>query len=215
MNFESIIQTIGTANEYVLLSKIIAIFAILLFFYVVIKGFIKPFLFYYPFGKQAIYSDLPFVRMKKHTAIIAIHYPGFFLYRVWRNFFVYCSGVELLKKGFEELGESYIIYHPSTPQEFREIIKIKEANPVWIIGHGFQYGVSFRKERLHFEELKGLKNDFNKDYIMQLQCWGSKKLIDDLCEDPSKSFFTDRTRGFEENREFVIQTLEKMRKGEF
>jgi hypothetical protein len=50
---------------------------------------------------------------------------------------------------------------------------------------------------------------------MQLQCWGSKKLIDDLCEDPSKSFYTDRLRGFEENREFVIQTLEKMRKGEF
>jgi len=200
---------------FLLFGILFCIALIIVFIKKFFDGVIRPLLFYYPNGKKAIYSDTAADNGKKHIAIIAINYPGWIIYRARKNTFIYSSGIEILKKGLEEIKKPYIIYHPSTPQEFREIITTKEANPIWIIGHGFQYGVSFKEGKLHFEEFVNLKKDFNKDYIVQLQCWGSKTLIDDLCENSSKSYYTDRLRDFDENRDFIIKTIEKIKTGNF
>jgi len=108
-----------------------------------------------------------------------------------------------------------MIHRPSTKVAFKDIIKTKTAKRIWIFTHGSKDGIQVGKELLHFEEFKNLNKKCNKEYIMQLQCWGSKELIEYFCDDPSKSEYKYGLRKFEENREFIINTLKKMKKGEF
>ena len=219
MNLETISQEIIAGNVFLLFAILVCLAIIIVFSKLLVDGIIRPLFFYNPIGKKTICSDSDADKSKNHTAIIAISYPGWIGYRLWKNTFINSSGVDILKKGLTALGEFSIIYHPSTPEQFMKIIQTKEANPIWIIGHGYnknsKKGLSFVEGKLPYDAFKALKINFNKDYVMQLQCWGSDDLNEYLCEDPSKSYCTNRIRSFEENRDFIIKTLEKMNRGEF
>jgi len=217
MGFDTLFQ-ISIILLFLLFVFLVLIASVGFFFYLEVKWVILPLLYYYR-GRKAIYSDSSSDKSKEHIAIIVIIYkfksygPLFFL----KNIFVYCSGVELLKEGFEEQHKPYIIYRCSSPKDVKEVIKIKEADKVWIIGHGFKHGISFGKERLYYCDLEKC---YKKSYIMQLHCneYGGRSLIDYLCEtkeSKEKSFVCDCTRDFYENREFIQKILEKMRKKEF
>jgi hypothetical protein len=190
---------------------VVATITLLIGFYLLLIYGILPILFYYK-GKKAINSEGFANQSENHTAIIIPEYPE----RVfWKNFFGIISGVDILTSGLRQLREPYIIYRPSSAQAFREIIKTVPTKKIWIFGHGFRYGVGVGEEKMGFNDFVNLKNSFGKEYIIQLQCYGSKELIDNLCLDPSKSFYTDKLRTFYENRKFISQRFKKMKTEKF
>ncbi len=96
-----------------------------------------------------------------------IEYSGRYIYK---KFFVYSSGVELLTNGLKELGENYMIYPCSTPSRFLEIINKETAKRIWIIGHGVKHGVSFGKMILYYCEVaENYRNSGHstKEYVKQ------------------------------------------------
>lgn len=183
-------------------------------FFLILEGLILPFSYYYPIGKRAIYLDTPYDESVDHTAIIVIEYTGKYFYK---KLFVYLSGVELLTKGLKELGEPFVLYRCPTPQRFIEIINKETAKRIWIIGHGVKHGVNFGKEILYYCEVgEAYKNAgvSPKDYVKQLHCngHGGKSLIDYICDKKENSFVTDDVRGWDENRKYIKDTLEEMKK---
>ena len=212
-DFSIIFQILNLLIFLVIVLVLLGLIIVLAFF-LILEGLILPFGYYYHIGKSAIYAEIPYDESIDHTAIIVIVYSRRYFYK---RFFVYLSGVELLTKGLKKLDEPYVLYRCPTPQRFIEIINKETAKRIWIIGHGVKHGVSFGKEILYYcevgEAYKKTKNA-PKEYVKQLHCneYGGKSLIDYICDNKEKSFVTDNARSWHENRKYIIDTLDEMKK---
>jgi hypothetical protein len=202
-----------------ILLKIIFLVSILIgliIILVIIFGFNHGILFFYfgHQGKKVIYSNEKYDDSIDHTAIIAIEYSGKFSQK---RFFVQASGIELLVDGLKQLGESYVLYRCSTPEQFIKVVINERVKRIWIIGHGVKHGVGFGKDILYYCDVaEALQNagSSKKEYVKQLHCngYGGKSLIDYICETNDQSFVTDDVRLWDENRKYIKDTIEEMKK---
>lgn len=212
MGIDEIFQLL-TVFWFLILSILFFIAAASFLIYAVVKWILFPLVYYYR-AKKIIYSEIPRDESTDHTAIIVILYSGRYFYK---NAFVYLSGIEILTQGLKELGETYVLYRCFTKEKFFEIINKETAKRIWIIGHGFKHGVSFGKEKLYYCDVgeNHKKSGCSpKEYVKQLHCNadGGKSLIDYVCNNKEKSFVTDDLRSWDENRKYIKETLEEMKK---
>jgi len=77
------------------------------------------------------------ITLQDHDAIIIIHSMGSF------SAYSYV-GLDLLIPHFIQNRFPFKIYHCYNPQEFNDILKNDKAKYLWIIGHGWRGGITFK-----------------------------------------------------------------------
>lgn len=112
------------------------------------------------------------IRGQDHDAIIIIHSMG--------SFSVYSYvGLDILIPHFIRNKFPFMIYHCYNPQEFLDVLKNDKAKYLWIIGHGWQGGITFKwmKSSLERSSRKTSRTLFTY-----------AKIRDDLGQFPKKAF---------------------------
>lgn len=118
------------------------------------------------------------IRNRDHDAFVVIHSMGSFsIYRY--------VGLDILIRYFISKKYPFKIYHCYNPQEFQEVLKNERAKYLWIIGHGWRGGITFKwmkssgerfsrkKKRTLFPyaKIRGDLDQFpKKAFIAQLHC---------------------------------------------
>lgn len=68
------------------------------------------------------------------------------------------QGLDLLIPYFKKHNYPFKIYHCFNPQEFEEILKNEHAKYLWIFGHGWRGGISFKWQRSWGDIIRFKKN---------------------------------------------------------
>ena len=76
----------------------------------------------------------------------------------------YSLGLEVLVTAFNEERVPFLIYQCCNPDEIREILKNPSAHYLWIFGHGWQGGVTFKERRTVWEIIRMRKKQNNVAY---------------------------------------------------
>ena len=73
-------------------------------------------------------------------------------------------GLNCLIKGFSENGYPFKIYHCYNPEEFKEVLKRETTKYIWVFGHGWRGGVSFKFKKSFLERLMRRQKKVNFSY---------------------------------------------------
>lgn len=134
------------------------------------------------------------VDSRKHDAFVVIESRG--------DYLLY-NGLDTLIPKFKEKGYPFRIYYCKTPDDFKTVLSNEKANCVWIFGHGWRGGITFKGRRrlLNLRHLKlqdkihfcysnlvvSGKNEYPvKDFIVQLHC--NHFVKDEPSNDPLPKF---------------------------
>lgn len=115
---------------------------------------------------------------RNHDAFIIIESEG--------NVHPY-NGLDNLIPEFKKKGYPFRIYHCKTTDQFADVLSNEKANCVWIFGHGWRGGITFKgrmrlqnlrdfelrdKTRFPYSDLieNGMNSYPSKDFIVQLHC---------------------------------------------
>jgi len=112
------------------------------------------------------------IRITDHDAFIIIHSMGSFSAGSY-------PGLDLLIPYFIHHRFPFKIYHCYNPQEFLEVLRNEKAKYVWIIGHGWRGGITFKWMRFFRDSI------FRKPKKTQFPY---AKIRDNLSQYPKKSF---------------------------
>lgn len=112
------------------------------------------------------------VRNRDHDAFVIIHSMGSF------SIYTYV-GLDILIQYFIRKKFPFKIYHCYNPQEFQEILKNDRAKYLWIIGHGWRGGITFKWMKTSSERFSRKKKRTLFPYA---------KIRDDIDQFPKKAF---------------------------
>lgn len=112
------------------------------------------------------------IHQKEHDAFIIIHSMGSFSGGL-------CIGLDLVISYYIQNRYPFKIYHCYNPQEFLDVLRNDKAKYIWVIGHGWRGGITFKWTQSFRERLsrKSKRTQFSYD-----------KIRDDLNQFPKKSF---------------------------
>ncbi|MEI7434744.1 MAG: hypothetical protein WCJ93_10870 [Methanomicrobiales archaeon] len=100
------------------------------------------------------------IHQTNHDAFIMIRSIGLFRDN---------QGLDLLIPYFKKHNYPFKIYHCFNPQEFEEILKNEHAKYLWIFGHGWRGGISFKWKRSWGDVVRLKKNTTNFVYSSLLK----------------------------------------------
>jgi hypothetical protein len=140
------------------------------------------------------------IRNRDHDAFIIIHSMGAF------SSYSYV-GLDLLIPHYIRNRFPFKIYHCHNPQEFLDVLKNDKAKYLWIIGHGWQGGITFKWMKSPLERYSRKSKRTLFPYA---------KIRDDLDQFPKKAFIAqfhcnhfDKTYAYNESLvEILLDTFE-------
>ena len=129
-----------------------------------------------PFNRQYPENLNPLTT--NHNAFIIVHSPG--------DNMVY-AGIDNLINKFTATKNPFRIYDCNNPDEFKTVVANEKAKRLWIFGHGWRGGITFKGQRplwnslpfkaknnTYFSYCDLIENDLNtypsKDFVAQLHC---------------------------------------------
>lgn len=112
------------------------------------------------------------IKKKEHDAFIIIHSMGSFSAGSY-------VGLDILIPYYIRNKFPFKIYHCFNPQEFLDVLRNDNTKYVWIIGHGWRGGITFKW-------MKSLRARFSRK--PQKTQFSYAKIRDDLSQFPRKSF---------------------------
>lgn len=118
------------------------------------------------------------IMSRKHDAFIIVESAGIV------NFY---GGLDNIIPKFKKKGYPFRIYHCKTSDDFKAVLLNEKANCLWIFGHGWRGGITFKgrmrlhnlrycklRDRIHFSYSDLIENGMmaypSKDFIVQLHC---------------------------------------------
>jgi hypothetical protein len=112
------------------------------------------------------------IHQRDHDAFIIIHSMGSF------SVGSYC-GLDILIPFYTKNRYPFKIYHCYNPQEFLDVLRNEKAKYIWIIGHGWRGGITFKWMRSFWEGILKKPKKTQFPYA---------KIRDNLNEIPKKLF---------------------------
>lgn len=141
-----------------------------------------------------------------HDAIVIVHSDV-------AGMSMYGSGIGLLINHFRKTSPitPYAVYHCTTIEQFRDVVRKPLAESLWIFGHGYRGGVglySWKREICNYSEFKNMPQ-LRKKYIYQFHCnHGDEESLTETLSS-GRGFVSNQINNPTRNRKFIKQILEE------